>query len=159
MHRPIHAHEPDVDFVMVVEVVVVLAGRPPFRRAEQLERPLDPILQRGLIVVDDGHVGARHRLVELDAVELVHVELVVQVVQYVNQRIPVNPVFWEMNNGLCSLHAGQACKFDSWSTRSQLPALRNVPARKRCLHTGRRPPMWSDFQVVWTIEITNRNLK
>ena len=35
-------------------------------------------------------------------------ELVVQMLQYANQRNPVNPAFWEMNNGLCSLHAGHA---------------------------------------------------
>ena len=35
----------------------------------------------------------------------------------------MNPALWEMNNGSCSLHAGQACKFDS---QSLIPSLLKI---------------------------------
>ena len=60
-------------------------------------------------------------VVELDAVELVTVELFVQVVRYANQRNHMHPVFCVMRSGLRASSAGQAVGFESRSTHSQSP--------------------------------------
>ena len=81
-----HAHENEVSVQHAVLAVELVEGRDVLLVAPMIAVDLD-VVNVNVVEVD---------VVELGVVKLVHVEVVMQVVRYANQRTPLHPVFCEL---------------------------------------------------------------